>query len=95
VAADDSFGIALYRVLAAERSGNLAISPLSVAEALQMLYPGARGSTAAQFAEVLHLPAPDSSSPWSVRWPPGSRRSPVQHVIEIRDACGMWKPHGA
>src|ERR1700743_652901 len=54
VAADDEFGIDL---LGAVPDGNLAISPASVAVALQMVATGARGTTATQLAHVLHLPS--------------------------------------
>jgi serpin B len=38
--------------------GNQALSPASIAIALLMLEPGARGETAAELARALHLPAP-------------------------------------
>jgi serpin B len=60
VAADDRFGLDL--LAAAPASGNLAISPASVALALQMVATGARGRTAAQFATVLHLPGVQSAA---------------------------------
>lgn len=53
VQADNQFGADLYRALS-DRSGNVVISPFSVATALRALRQGARGETARQIAEVLH-----------------------------------------
>lgn len=55
VAADDRFGIDL---LTSAPAGNVALSPASVAIALQMAATGARGRTATEMATVLHLPNP-------------------------------------
>ncbi|MGI9649320.1 MAG: serpin family protein [Acidimicrobiia bacterium] len=52
VAADNEFGIDLFRAVAGDE--NLMISPYSIATALSMLYPGARGTTADEIAAVLH-----------------------------------------
>ncbi|HEY1570217.1 MAG TPA: serpin family protein [Pseudonocardiaceae bacterium] len=52
VAADDRFGVDLLTSVPA--SGNVALSPASVAIALQMVAAGARGRTAAELADVLH-----------------------------------------
>ena len=70
-AADDAFGIDLYRRLGMGQSTgqqgtgqqgtgqqNLVFSPASIAAALQMALAGARGSTAAQIAAALHLGGP-------------------------------------
>lgn len=47
----DAFDIALYKTLAA-RSGNQFVSPYSILTAFTLLYPGARGPTAAEMASV-------------------------------------------
>lgn len=52
VAADDRFGVDLLASVPA--TGNVALSPASVAIALQMVAAGARGRTAAELAHVLH-----------------------------------------
>ena len=51
----DAFGLDLFSQLQGETGGNLFSSPLSVATALAMAYAGARGETATQMANVLHL----------------------------------------
>ena len=50
----DAFGFDLYRKMAAT-PGNLVFSPASVALALAMAEPGARGEPAAQMDAVLHI----------------------------------------
>jgi len=58
-AANNGFAADLYARLAAEK-GNLFFSPNSIETALTMTYAGARGSTAAEMAKVLRLPAAES-----------------------------------
>ncbi len=53
VAGDTAFALDLYRQTAGDT--NLVLSPYSVAAALTMTYAGARGDTAAQMRDVLHL----------------------------------------
>ena len=59
VAADTAFGLDLFHVVAGD--DNLMVSPYSIATALSMLYPGARGITATEIAEVLHLTVDDAT----------------------------------
>ncbi len=47
----DTFELSLYRALAAE-SGNQFVSPYSVLSAFTLLYPGARGATAAEMVST-------------------------------------------
>jgi serpin B len=63
-AADDAFGMDLYRRLGADQQ-NLVFSPASIAAALQMALVGARGSTAAQLMAALHLGPADPAGPTS------------------------------
>ncbi len=51
-AAINAFGFDLFRQLV--RQGNLCFSPASIALAVAMVQPGARGETAAQMSKVLH-----------------------------------------
>jgi serine protease inhibitor len=55
VAADNAFGLNLMDALLPGSDGNIAISPLSVALALQVLYNGAAGSTQQAMAQTLEL----------------------------------------
>jgi len=59
VAADTQFGLELFEVVAGDE--NLMVSPYSIATALSMLYPGARGTTAEEIANVLHLSVDDAT----------------------------------
>ncbi len=58
VASDTAFGLDLFGVIAGDE--NVMVSPYSIATALSMLYPGARGVTADEIAEVLHLSVDDA-----------------------------------
>jgi serpin B len=55
VAGNTQFALDLYARLSGE-DGNLFVSPYSISTALAMTYAGARGETAQQMADVLHLP---------------------------------------
>jgi serpin B len=59
VVADAAFGLDLFEVVAGDE--NLMVSPYSIATALSMLYPGARGTTATEIADVLHLTVEDAA----------------------------------
>ena len=59
VAADAAFGFDLFEMVAGDE--NLMLSPYSIATALSMLYPGARGDTAIEIADVLHLTVDNST----------------------------------
>jgi serpin B len=55
VAADNAFGVGLLKTLIPTNSGNIAISPLSVSIALQIVWNGAAGSTQTAMAQTLQL----------------------------------------
>jgi serpin B len=59
-AGNNAFAAAAYALLAAEE-GNLVYSPASIRLALAMTYAGARGQTAAEMAEVLHIDLDDAA----------------------------------
>jgi serpin B len=61
-AADDAFGIDLYRLLA-EHAQDTVFSPVSVSAALRMVLCGARGDTAAELAAALHIDVPATGAP--------------------------------
>lgn len=52
----DAFDVALYRTLAA-RTGNQFVSPYSIASAFALVYPGARGPTAAEITATFGFDA--------------------------------------
>lgn len=61
-AANNAFGLDLYRQLAARQpDANLAFSPFSISEALALVTAGAAGSTRTQLDAALHLPADESA----------------------------------
>ncbi len=51
----NAFAFDLYAQLQSENGGNLFVSPLSISTALAMADAGARGETATQMADALHL----------------------------------------
>jgi serine protease inhibitor len=55
VASDNTFGLDLFKTLAKGATGNQAISPLSVAMALQIAYNGAAGTTQRSMEKALQL----------------------------------------
>lgn len=55
VAADNTFGLALFNVLNQGATSNVAISPTSIALALQMVFNGAEGSTEQGMSQALQL----------------------------------------
>ena len=55
VAADNAFGLALFNALNQGATSNVAISPASIALALQMVYNGAKGSTQQGMSQALQL----------------------------------------
>lgn len=58
VQSNTQFAVDLYRQLAADAGDeNLFLSPFSISSALTMLVEGARGETAEELGDILHLPA--------------------------------------
>jgi len=55
VSADNTFGLNLFKNLNSGAAGNVAISPISVAMALQIVYNGAAGATQQGMAQTLAL----------------------------------------
>src|SRR5262245_38675195 len=53
--ANNAFAIDLYRHLAAEETGDIFFSPLSIETALAMTAAGARAHTLEEMAKVLHV----------------------------------------
>ena len=59
VRGDRALGLDLLRIAAGDE--NMMVSPYSVATALSMVYPGSKGQTAAEIADVLHLNVDDDT----------------------------------
>ncbi|MBD3303996.1 serpin family protein [Candidatus Woesearchaeota archaeon] len=55
VKANNQFGLDIYSEIS-QKPGNVFISPWSLSSALSMTYEGARGQTADEMKEVMHLP---------------------------------------
>jgi serpin B len=53
VQSNNDFAFDLYRAIIEDEEGNLIYSPFSISMAFSMVYPGARGNTEAQMAEVM------------------------------------------
>jgi serine protease inhibitor len=49
-----SFSVDLYRQLAADGTGDIAFSPVSISAAFSLVWAGARGKTAEELQRVLH-----------------------------------------
>lgn len=84
VRADAAFGTDLYRQLAAR--GNLVFSPASIAAALKMALAGARGDTAAELANALHVPDQDSAAESLIQVP----ESRPADGLTLRAPNTMW-----
>lgn len=54
----NAFGVDIFHAVADGDSGNIMVSPTSLATVLAMLLPGAGGQTAAEMAKTLHSPLP-------------------------------------
>ena len=100
VAGDSAFGLDLFEIVAGDE--NLMLSPYSIATALSMLYPGARGDTATEIAEVLHLTVDDATL-HAVRnhidialaaAPPPASEGDTRQPFTIRPANSAWGQGG-
>lgn len=59
VSANNQFAFDLFLKISEEDDGNMMICPYSIFTALSMTYEGARGNTAEEMADVMHLPDDD------------------------------------
>ncbi|MCP4959226.1 MAG: serpin family protein [Actinomycetia bacterium] len=100
VAADTEFGFDLFGVVAGDE--NVMVSPYSIATALSMLYPGAKGTTASEIADVVHLGVDDRTLHGvrnhidaSLTGPPRpSGEEDTREPFTIRPANSAWGQHG-
>jgi serpin B len=100
VQGDRALGLDLLRVSGGD--DNLMVSPYSVATALSMLYPGARGQTAEEISDVMHLTVDDEilhevrsaidSDLGSV--PESDAEDDTRRPFELRPANSAWGQGG-
>lgn len=93
IGADDALGLDLLAAESARHQGNLALSPLSVATALQMAAGGADGTTATELAHVLHLPNAADAGPAGQAAVAGIAADATPDVT-LRTANTLWTQHG-
>jgi serpin B len=93
----NAFGLDLYAKVRA-RSGNLFLSPYSIATALAMIREGAGGKTAAQMTSVLHLPEGSAAAghrALSLALKPRPRlERNKKEAHELRIANAVWVQEG-
>jgi serpin B len=100
VASDGAFGLDLFGVVAGD--DNVMISPYSIATALSMLYPGARGETATEIADVLRLDVDDATlhqvrnsiDSLLAATPPPMGEEDTREPFTIRPANSAWGQGG-
>ena len=94
VAADDALGLDLLNAEAAKDQGNLALSPVSVAIALQMVATGADGETATEMAKVLHLPSVAAAGPAGQAATAGIAAADAPGSVTLHTANTLWTQQG-
>lgn len=88
VAAVNGFGLDLLKETAAEGE-NTVLSPFSVATALSMTHVGARGTTAKEIAEVLHVSGMDDER-LHASWADLIASSATEDETVFRTADSLW-----
>ncbi len=92
VAGNNRFGCELYAVLAA-RPDNVFLSPFSISTALAMTALGARGQTAAEMNQVLHLP--DEPAPaFGALIKSLNEGDPAKRGFTLSTANALWAQQG-
>lgn len=91
----DTFGLALFKQLGTS-DGNLVFSPQSLAQALTMLLPGARGTSASELETVLGY---DGLTPDQAAYALGAQDSATQQRAvadsdTLTEADGVWAQKG-
>jgi serpin B len=94
IGADDALGVDLLGAEAARNQGNLALSPASVAIALQMVATGADGDTATQLAHVLHLPNVAAAGPAGQAATAGIAADTSPGSVTLHTANTLWTQQG-
>jgi serpin B len=94
VGADDALGLDLLGAEAGQDQGNLALSPVSVAIALQMVATGADGDTATEMAKVLHLPDVAAAGRAGQAATSGIAADDVPGSVTLHTANTLWTQQG-
>jgi serpin B len=93
VESHNAFAFDLYRNLAADKSGDLFFSPVSIATALTMLRGGARGQTAIEMDQAMHITLPpDRLHP--ALYAVESARKDHDASWELSSASRLWGQSG-
>jgi len=87
---NNGFAYELFSQLSNENDGdNIFFSPWSVSVAMGMTYEGARGNTATQMEEVLHIP-PDNATRWNEFKALQTELNSPSNSYELHDANAYW-----
>ena len=92
VQGNNAFAVQLYGQLR-NQSGNLFFSPESISTALAMTYAGARGDTATEMANVLHLTLPPEKLHPAMAMLLRDRNA-THEGYELRVADALWGQQG-
>jgi serpin B len=100
VGGDREFALDLFSVIADD--ANTMVSPYSIATALSMLYPGARGTTATEIADVLNITVDDATlhavrnhiETELAKTPPPMGDDDTREPFTIRPANSAWGQGG-
>lgn len=95
VNADDALGLDLLGAETRQEQGNVALSPVSVAIALQMVATGADGETATEMAKVLHLPDVAAAGPAGQAATSGIAADDAPGSVTLHTANTLWTQQGA
>jgi serpin B len=94
VTAKDQPDLELYLRLSGRQDGNLFFSPSSISTALAMTYAGARGSTEAEMAQVLHFRLPQERLHRAMAILTAKLADGARHGCELRIANRLWGQQG-
>jgi len=86
---DNDFAVLLYGLLRAQ-SSNLCFSPFSIRTALMMALAGARGETAAQMRDALHVSSSDDSVHATLAGIIAHLHAPTGGAYEMAVANSLW-----
>jgi serine protease inhibitor len=92
--ADNAFGLKLLKVLRAEGAENVAISPTSVAMAMQVVLDGAKGPTRQAMAAALQLNGPAAENVDAANQALQKSLAGTGPQIQLTIANSLWLRHG-